>query len=91
MLLGTALQDEGVWREASVQSFAMAVTLFPEDAEALASAGEGSLEYGRRGNVSVMGKIESGSSCLNLILPELDPASKIFSKYILENLKSKLG
>lgn len=47
MLSGLSLPEEGRWREESVQIFARAVGGFPQDAEALAAAGEGSLEYGR--------------------------------------------
>lgn len=47
MLSGANLEEEGQWREASVQCFAAVVAGFPEDAEVLATAGDGSLEYGR--------------------------------------------
>lgn len=47
MLAGANLLEEGKWREASVQAFATAVSAYPDDTETLASAGEGSLEYGR--------------------------------------------
>lgn len=47
MLWGAGTQEEGRWREESVQWFARAAAGFSEDAEVLTAAGEGSLEYAR--------------------------------------------
>ncbi|CAM9661957.1 unnamed protein product [Ascophyllum nodosum] len=48
MLSGARLEEEGRWREESVQWFARAVAVAPQNADALSTAGEGSLEYGKR-------------------------------------------
>ncbi|CAM9786653.1 unnamed protein product [Scytosiphon promiscuus] len=48
MLSGAGMQEEGPRREESVAWFARAVGGSPQDAEALTTAGEGLLEYGRR-------------------------------------------
>lgn len=47
MLAGQGLEDEGRWREESLQLFSRVANTSPRDAEVLATAGEGFLEYGR--------------------------------------------
>ncbi|CAM9708136.1 unnamed protein product [Pylaiella littoralis] len=48
MLTGAGMQEEGARREESVAWFERAVGGYPQDAEALTTAGEGLLEHGRR-------------------------------------------
>lgn len=47
MLSGAGMQEEGARREESVAWFERAVGGYPQDAEALTTAGEGLLEHGR--------------------------------------------
>lgn len=47
MLSGADVQEEGRWRDESTQWFARAVASCPQNFMALATGGEGALEYGR--------------------------------------------